>query len=79
MVLLLALSLMDAHRRLTLIYPLYNMNSIVGGRGKAILPHRVRKKIPFEILSGVFEGKTTGTPISMLVRNKNARPADYEH
>ena len=24
-----------------------------------------------EILSGVFEGKTTGTPISMLVRNQN--------
>ena len=26
-----------------------------------------------EILSGVFEGKTTGTPISMLVRNQNQR------
>ena len=32
-----------------------------------------------EILSGVFEGKTLGTPISMLVWNKNARPSDYEH
>lgn len=32
-----------------------------------------------EILSGLFEGKTLGTPISMLVRNKNARPSDYEH
>ena len=32
-----------------------------------------------EILSGVFEGKTLGTPISMLVWNKDARPSAYEH
>jgi len=30
-----------------------------------------------EILSGVFEGKTLGTPIAILVRNQDARPADY--
>lgn len=30
-----------------------------------------------EILSGVFEGKTTGTPISMIVRNKDQRSRDY--
>lgn len=30
-----------------------------------------------EILSGVFEGKTTGTPISMLVRNQDQRSHDY--
>jgi chorismate synthase len=30
-----------------------------------------------EILSGVFEGKTTGTPIAILVRNKDARSQDY--
>lgn len=30
-----------------------------------------------EILSGVFEGKTTGTPISMIVYNKTQRSSDY--
>ena len=30
-----------------------------------------------EILSGVFEGKTLGTPIAILVHNKDARPGDY--
>ena len=31
-----------------------------------------------EILSGVFEGKTTGTPIAVLVRNQDQRSRDYE-
>jgi chorismate synthase len=31
-----------------------------------------------EILSGVFEGKTLGTPIACLVRNKDQRSADYK-
>lgn len=30
-----------------------------------------------EILSGIFEGKTTGTPISLLVRNQDHRSKDY--
>lgn len=30
-----------------------------------------------EILSGVFEGKTTGTPIALLIRNQDARSKDY--
>jgi chorismate synthase len=30
-----------------------------------------------EILSGVFQGKTTGTPINIQVRNKDARSQDY--
>lgn len=31
-----------------------------------------------EILSGVFEGKTLGTPIMLMVRNQGSRPQDYE-
>jgi chorismate synthase len=30
-----------------------------------------------EILSGVFEGKTTGTPIALLIRNEDQRSQDY--
>ena len=36
-----------------------------------------REKDKVHILSGVFEGKTTGTPISLLVYNKDAHPQDY--
>jgi len=32
-----------------------------------------------EILSGVFEGVTLGSPIAILVRNQDARPEAYEH
>jgi chorismate synthase len=31
-----------------------------------------------EIVSGVFEGRTLGTPICIMVRNKDARATDYE-
>ena len=32
-----------------------------------------------EELSGIFEGKTTGTPISILIRNTNQKSGDYSH
>ena len=31
-----------------------------------------------EVLSGVFEGKTTGTPVAMLLRNTDQRSGDYD-
>jgi chorismate synthase len=33
----------------------------------------------FEVMSGVFEGKTTGTPIAMLIFNEDQRSKDYSH
>ncbi|MEM9981653.1 MAG: chorismate synthase, partial [Bacteroidota bacterium] len=32
-----------------------------------------------EIVSGIFEGKTTGTPLTLLVWNKDAKSKDYSH
>lgn len=32
-----------------------------------------------QILSGVFEGKTTGTPIAMLIPNEDQKSKDYDH
>lgn len=31
-----------------------------------------------EILSGIFEGRTTGTPLAMIIRNREARSSDYD-
>lgn len=32
-----------------------------------------------EILSGIYEGKTTGTPIALLIRNEDQRSGDYSN
>ncbi|MFN3927667.1 MAG: chorismate synthase [Pseudanabaenaceae cyanobacterium] len=45
------------------------------GQSKITTPRQEEDKC--EILSGVFEGKTLGTPIAILVRNKDARSQDY--
>jgi chorismate synthase len=36
-----------------------------------------RESDTVEILSGVFEGRTTGTPIGLLIRNEDQRSKDY--
>ncbi|BAZ17127.1 chorismate synthase [Calothrix sp. NIES-4071] len=46
------------------------------GQSKIVTPRK--EDDTCEILSGVFEGKTLGTPISILVRNKNTRAQDYD-
>jgi chorismate synthase len=45
--------------------------------GQSKLTTQRREEDRCEILSGLFEGKTLGTPIGILVRNKDARPEDY--
>ncbi len=41
--------------------------------------HVTQRKEPdtVEILSGIYEGKTTGTPIALLIRNQDQRSQDY--
>lgn len=45
------------------------------GQSKIVTPRKETDRV--EILSGTFEGKTLGTPISMWVRNEDARPEAY--
>ena len=47
------------------------------GQSKLVTPRQEADRA--EILSGVFEGQTLGTPITVLVRNTDARPSAYEH
>jgi chorismate synthase len=45
------------------------------GQSDIVTPRQEADRV--EILSGVFEGRTTGTPISLLVRNADQRPGAY--
>src|ERR1035438_1620413 len=46
------------------------------GQSDIVTPRKEQDLV--EILSGVFEGRTTGAPVSMLVRNSDARPGAYD-
>lgn len=46
------------------------------GHGAAASPRREEDRV--EILSGTFEGKTTGTPISLIIHNTDAASGDYD-
>jgi chorismate synthase len=46
------------------------------GQSRITTPRKETDEV--EILSGVFEGTTLGTPIALLVRNADARPSAYE-
>ena len=46
------------------------------GQSKIVTPRAEADRC--QILSGLFEGQTLGTPISVLVRNQDARPSAYE-
>jgi chorismate synthase len=46
------------------------------GQSDIVTPRKEEDKV--EILAGVFEGRTTGHPISMLVRNADQRPGAYD-
>jgi chorismate synthase len=46
------------------------------GQSDIVTPRKEEDRVEF--LSGVFEGRTTGTPISLLVRNADQRPSAYD-
>ena len=47
--------------------------------GKSRHTSQRREKDDVQILSGVFEGRTTGTPIALLIENTDAKSRDYEN
>jgi chorismate synthase len=47
-------------------------------RGTSPLSSPRKESDRVEILSGIFEGKTTGTPIALMVRNDDQQSKDYE-
>ena len=46
--------------------------------GRSPLTSGRQERDRVEILSGIFEGKTTGMPIALVVRNENSHSADYD-
>ena len=53
-----------------------DMNRRRPGKSKFTSQRKESDKV--EILSGVFQGKTTGTPISMIIYNEDSKSRDYE-
>ena len=47
------------------------------GKGEGESPRKEPDRV--EILSGTFEGRTTGTPISLIIYNKDAHSKSYDH
>ncbi len=47
--------------------------------GQSALTTQRKETDKVEFLSGIFEGKTTGTPIGFIIKNTNERSKDYDH
>lgn len=47
--------------------------------GQSALTTQRKEDDQFEILSGIFEGKTLGTPITVVIANKGSNPKDYDN
>ncbi len=54
-----------------------DLNRRKPGQSKIVTPRKEDDKV--EVLSGIFEGKTTGTPIGFIIKNKDHKPKDYNH
>ncbi len=53
----------------------YEMSLRQGGKSPYTTPRKEEDRV--EILSGVFEGKSTGTPLAMVIFNKDMKTRDY--
>ena len=55
----------------------YEMQRRKPGQSKIVTQRKEDDSVEF--LSGIFEGKTTGTPIGFLIKNKDQKSKDYDH
>lgn len=55
----------------------HEMNRRKPGQSKIVTQRKEPDEVKF--LSGIFEGKTTGTPIGFLIENANQKSKDYSH
>lgn len=53
------------------------MNRRKPGQSSIVTQRKEADEVQF--LSGIFEGKTTGTPIAFVIKNQNEKSADYSH
>jgi len=47
--------------------------------GQSKLTTQRKEADAFQVLSGIFEGKSTGTPIALFIPNENQKSQDYSH
>ena len=47
--------------------------------GQSAITTQRKESDTFEILSGIFEGKTLGSPIAITINNEDQKPEDYTH
>ena len=47
--------------------------------GQSKITTQRREPDEFEIVSGLFEGQSTGTPLTLIIRNRDAKSKDYSH
>lgn len=47
--------------------------------GQSAIVSQRKESDTVQVLSGIFEGRTTGAPIALLIPNEDQRPGDYDH
>jgi chorismate synthase len=47
--------------------------------GQSSIVSQRKEEDEVQLLSGIFEGKTIGTPIGFIIKNTNQKPVDYSH
>src|ERR1041385_5134629 len=47
--------------------------------GQSVIVTQRKEEDEVNFLSGIFDGKTTGTPIGFIIKNNNQKVQDYKH